>query len=68
MHKNAKHEVDKIKAHRRKLIAPFESEFLQKWHEWKESDLTNQASINLKEQRYEEIFRKMLPFYLGKLI
>jgi GTPase SAR1 family protein len=63
MRQNAKRELDKIKADRMKLITPYETEFLRKWYEWKESDLTNQPNADLAEQRYEELLRKMLLLY-----
>ena len=59
----AQKELAKLTTDRLKLVTPYESEFLNRYYAWKESDPPPQSAAELPGQRYEDVLRKMLLLY-----
>jgi GTP-binding protein EngB required for normal cell division len=63
MLRNAQKELGMLMADRKKLVTPYESEFQNKYYEWKEFDVTKQSPVEMSDQRYEDVLRKMILLY-----
>jgi hypothetical protein len=63
MLKNALHELERLKTDRLRYVTPYESDFLLRFYQWKESQFAGESSVQLSDQRYEELLQKMLFLY-----
>jgi predicted DNA-binding helix-hairpin-helix protein len=51
MLKNASHELEHLKTDRLRYVTPYESDFLLRFYQWKESQFSGDSSVHLADQR-----------------